>query len=183
MADDMAASKSCWEEAVEKFFATNLRPYHKFALEHLLKAEDVFVSVYEDDKSLCYEAFPVAAAAATRGQPVFLFCRNYQRNYELCSEQIVIVVTALKSKMIEQCERLRSLGFTAVILDDVGKNDKSLEKELFNGKIQFIFTSPEVIVDSDRWLIKMLRNKTYSEKSRNLAGLIVVDEAQIVTQW
>nr|CAJ38800.1 putative RecQ family DNA helicase protein [Platynereis dumerilii] len=160
-----AASSYMWEDSVQQCFGIDrVYDHQKYTIQDVLDGRDAFLSVCTGGgKSLCYMAYPVAAAA------------QYSRRQ--CGpegHELVIVVTALTAIMIEQCQTLNSLGFTAVCLGDDGNK----EEDIIEGKFQFIFTSPESILENVKWR-GMLRSSTYQRRT----GLIVIDEAHTVTQW
>ena len=89
-------------------------------------------------------------------------------------DTVTLVIAPLQSIMEEQVDRLKSLGFSAVYLE----NRNVSIHDVIEGKYQFLFSSPEVVVDTGKWR-DVLKNPVFSKK----LGLIVVDEAHTILQW
>jgi superfamily II DNA helicase RecQ len=141
----------------EVFGIEKLSPQQVKAIDGLKNGKDVFLSLRTGSgKSLCYMAFP-------------MFC-DEQLNTQYTMPQ-VLIISPLISIMKEQTDFLVSKGLTATY---IGK-DSSEDSRILDGKYQFIFSSPEAILQSDRW-----RNMLSSSKSFRL---FVVDEAHTLVHW
>ncbi|XP_056001114.1 ATP-dependent DNA helicase RecQ-like [Ostrea edulis] len=139
----------------EVFEVEKLSAQQEKAISSLLDNRDVFLSLRTGGgKSLCYMAFP-------------LF---YERMYQPQLAH-VLIVSPLLAIMKEQTEFLKSKGFTATY---IGK-DANEDDGILAGEYQFLFTSPEAVLQNDKW-----RNMLSSSKSFRL---FVVDEAHTVVHW
>lgn len=161
----MAAVVNGWEREVLDFFALDtLREHQKDTIQYLMDRKDVFLSVRTGGgKSLCYMAFPVASKA-----------QHQSRQCGPTGDEFVLVVSPLVAIMTEQSEILNSLGLSSVCLG----RDREKNSDILNGKCQFVFTSPESILNIDQFR-GMLRSEVYKGR----IGLIVIDEAHTVVQW
>ena len=87
---------------------------------------------------------------------------------------VVLIVSPLVSLMIDQICDLRSRGVHAAILSgnrNVGPNFTVTETDIQHGKFNLLYSSPECIVDTDRWH-RMLLASPLSEQ----VVAVVVDE-------
>ncbi|KAJ8300711.1 hypothetical protein KUTeg_022230 [Tegillarca granosa] len=132
--------------------------HQKTAVNSVAKQEDIFISTRTDSgKSLCYQsALMVLKDAGVQKDP------------------IIIVTTALISIMEEQVELLNGLGFSASY---IGK-DVSSDSDIEHGKISFIFSSPEHLLNNEKW-----RGVVRKFAEENRLRYFVVDEAHTVLQW
>lgn len=134
-----------------------LKHFQKAAIEHLMKGNDVFLSVRTGaGKSPCYQAF----------NPMF----KKENPHCLC---IVLVVCPLISIMKEQKDYLSELGFSATYIGKDGKESDSIKR----GEYDFLFSSPEAVVGNPEWRAMLLGPA--GERVR----LLVIDEAHTVLHW
>lgn len=118
--------------------------------------KDVFLSLRTGGgKSLCYMAFPIF----------------YEYSNSLDVQPQVLIISPLLSIMKEQTDLLASKGFTATF---IGK-DKSEDASILDGKYQFVFSSPEAILQNDKWRDMLSGSKSFR--------LFVVDEAHTLVHW
>ena len=142
------------DRLTEVFGIEKLSPQQEKAIDCLKSGKDVFLSLRTGGgKSLCYMAFPI-----------------------FCDEQIdtmpqVLIISPLLSIMKEQTDFLVSKGLTATY---IGK-DSSEDDKILDGKFQFIFSSPEAVLQSDKWRNMLSSSKTFR--------LFVVDEAHTLVHW
>ena len=151
MAAPMAKIKQVFK--VEK-----LNPQQEETIKSLLEQKDVFLALRTGGgKSLCYMAFPL------------MYSSDIQPAQDVIPQ--VLIISPLVSIMKEQTEFLISKGFTTSY---IGK-ETSEDARILRGEIQFVFSSPESILQNDRW-----RNMLSSSRSFRL---FVVDEAHTVVHW
>lgn len=178
-----------WEQrVVEVFGLENLRNQQKETLQCLLDHRDVFLSCRTGGgKSLCYMAFPTACKvrfgdqdSVARPQPQPQASTATDTVVDIpapvfpSGEDFILIVSPLNAIMQEQCSMLTALGMSAACLG----SDKNTDRAVGEGKHQFIFTSPEIILGTGTGR-DMLRSSVFKDK----VGLIVVDEAHTVVQW
>lgn len=139
---------------LEKFGVKELKEFQQETVDNLLEGKDVYLSVKTGaGKSLCYQAFQLFWS---------------EKHSEDCN---VLVVSPLISIMKEQCDYLRSCGFTATYIGQDSSDDDMILNEMF----QFLFTSPEAILSVPKWREMVTSSKKFK--------LIVVDEAHTVLRW
>lgn len=85
-----------------------------------------------------------------------LFFMNIARN-SLDVQPQVLIISPLLSIMKEQTDLLASKGFTATF---IGK-DKSEDASILDGKYQFVFSSPEAILQNDKWRDMLSGSKSF----------------------
>lgn len=83
----------------------------------------------------------------------------------------VLIISSLLSIMREQTDFLVSKWITATFI----AKDKSEDASVLDGKYQFVFLSPEAILQNDKW-----RNMLSGSKCLRL---FVVDEAHTLVHW
>ncbi|XP_062569007.1 ras-related protein R-Ras2-like [Saccostrea cucullata] len=71
----------------------------------------------------------------------------YQSMGVLNKEMVTVVIAPIQSIMEEQVDRLNKIGMSAIYIDSL----KMPLNEIIGGKYQFIYGSPEIIVDSTKW--------------------------------
>ncbi|VDI74708.1 ATP-dependent DNA helicase RecQ [Mytilus galloprovincialis] len=119
------------------------------AIKAISEGNDVFVGTKTGSgKSMTYESFPVIKPGST-----------------------VLVIAPLLTIMSEQSEKLQKLGFKATY---IGKN-VSENEVIEQGKYDFVFGSPEVLVGDTKWR-EILKSDVYQKHM----ALIVVDETHTV---
>lgn len=140
----------------EIFEVEKLSAEQEKAIDSLLAKKDVFLSLRTSGgKSLCYMAFPIF----------------YEYSNSLDVQPQVLIISPLLSIMKEQTDLLASKGFTATF---IGK-DKSEDASILDGKYQFVFSSPEAILQNDKWRDMLSGSKSFR--------LFVVDEAHTLVHW
>ncbi|XP_038047154.1 Werner syndrome ATP-dependent helicase-like [Patiria miniata] len=90
-------------------------------------------------------------------------------------EHITLVISPLRSLMLDQVERWSSRGVTCAAIMRADEIDDATKEEITEGKFQLIFSSPEAI----------LRHKWWSAAKRwaNRLTAVVIDEAHCMTKW
>ena len=130
-------------------------------IKHFMSGQDVFVCLPTGyGKSLCYCILPI------------LFDILHQRHH---FGSIAIVVSPLIALMKDQVRQMKERDVRAVYVGDV--NEKA-ESDVFNGRYQLVYLSPEALLTEDRWR-DMLQSDVYKQ---NLVAF-VVDEAHCVKKW
>lgn len=146
------AAPSIYKQICDKFQISSLTAYQEKAIKAISEGNDVFVGTKTGSgKSMTYESFPVIKPGST-----------------------VLVIAPLLTIMSEQSEKLQKLGFKATY---IGKN-VSENEAIEQGKYDFVFGSPEVLVGDTKWR-EILKSDVYQKHM----ALIVVDEAHTVVQW
>ena len=86
-----------------------------------------------------------------------------------------VVVSPLISLMKDQVEALRANGVQAAFLNSTvdRREQRQIEDDLFNGRIDLVYVSPEKLVSSD--FIRLMRNSPIN--------LIAIDEAHCISAW
>ncbi len=147
-------------ERVGETFKLTLNDTQKTVIKHLLKKQDVLLSIKTGGgKSLCYQAFPTAYKYNDMASDSDSQCK-------------VFIISPLLSIMREQTEFLRSLGFTSNYIGESVETDECIAQ----GQVQFVFSSPESAVGNEKWR-SMLINTSSAFR------LTVVDEAHTVIHW
>jgi RecQ family ATP-dependent DNA helicase len=93
----------------------------------------------------------------------------------LYMEQAVIVVSPLISLMEDQVFHLREMGLTACTYNSSVENRDKMRSEIINNKYQFIYITPETIINSENMLKKL--NKYHG------ICLIAIDEAHCISSY
>ncbi|XP_062573982.1 ATP-dependent DNA helicase RecQ-like [Saccostrea cucullata] len=140
-------------ENVETTFGIEkLNAFQQEAIDALMNKRDVFVGTKTGSgKTIIYQSMGV-----------------------LNKEMVTVVIAPLQSIMEEQVDRLNKTGMSAIYIDSL----KMPLNEIIGGKYQFIYGSPEILVDSTKWR-DTFRHPVFSKK----VGLLVVDEAHTILQW
>jgi superfamily II DNA helicase RecQ len=167
------------EQICDEFSVDKLHTHQHEALNNLVQGIDVFLSCKTGGgKSLCYQAFPCAwtlwnasPSPSDSERSEILMETDTQGPHNLPK---VIIISPLLSIMKEQTTFLRSLGFTATYIG----RDAAEDDDIVHGLFQFLFSSPEQLLDNPKWR-DILRNDSYGSSVR----LLVVDEAHTVLQW
>ena len=132
------------------------------ALEAFMNGSDVFVCLPTGSgKSLCYWALPT------------LFDRRAGKT----DGSIVIVVSPLHALMKDQIESLTRRSVSAAYAEKT-KSDAILLDRIAEGKYQFVYISPEMLLTDQHWR-NMIVTPVYKQ---NLIAF-VVDEAHCVKTW
>ena len=131
-------------------------------VQAFVDGRDVFVCLPTGSgKSLCYWILP----------GVFDRLRG--------PDGIVVVVSPLKALMREQVEALKGRGSRAVCVGDALCDDQvGLQDEIQEGRYQFLFLSPELLLTNHKWR-DMLTTSVYKQ---HLVAFIV-DEAHCIKSW
>ena len=142
-----------------------LKEEQRRAVRHVFDGVDTFVWLPTGyGKSICYECLPF----------VFDFTRISS------TKSLVIVISPLRSLMIDQDTSLRKRGVSAAILSGHESIDKSLlatDSEL-DLQYSLVYSAPEAIIGSEKWREKLL---TSPLNDRIVA--VAVDEAHCVSKW
>ena len=133
------------------------------SLYQLLKRRDVFsVLPTGYGKSLIFQLVPGVCS----------YLRRQGLNYP--QHAVLIVICPLNALIASHIRELEHHGIKACSLLDPSIN----EEDLLAAKYSIIFTSPESIVQNEKWR-SMLKSSVYQE---HLFG-IVTDEAHVVPKW
>ena len=129
----------------------------------LTGGKDVFVSLPTGyGKSLCYALLP----------KIFDALRGLDKS------SIALVISPLISLMEDQTITFNDKGVATVCVSDKDKVSKEVKCDVFHGKYQVIFMSPESLFLNLEWR-RMLSTDRYIN---NLVAF-VVDEAHCVKKW
>ena len=172
----MTVSKTWLEEALVYALTSigkglALKEEQRIAVRHIFDGNDIFVWLPTGfGKSICYECLP------------FVFDYSLGCTQDLSARSLVIVVSPLRSLMIDQVTSLRKRGVSAAILSGHDGIDKSLlatDSDLvIPGKYSLVFSAPEAIVGSAKWRERLL---TTPLNDRIVA--VAVDEVHCVSKW
>lgn len=140
-------------EILQRYFGIeSLRPLQRPAIEAVMRQQDSLVVLPTGGgKSLCYQAPAIMQGGTT------------------------IVVSPLISLMKDQVDGLKAAGVSAVRLDSTLSTDerREAERELFAGRVNLLFVSPERLSISDfRASLREIDLKA-----------IAVDEAHCISHW
>lgn len=157
-----------WNDALASvcsaFNIKDLYSEQKEALENFFAGKHVYVNLPTAfGKSLIYQAIPVM-----------------DDSLKLRTERsgIIVVISPLKSLMIEQVAFLNSIGLPSVSLTDVECENVKVIQDVIHGKYSHVFSSPECILSISVW-----RGVFASEQFKeNLIG-VAIDEAHCISQW
>ena len=133
------------------------------ALEAFSRGKNVFVSLPTGyGKSLCYELIP----------RIFDMLRSEDK------ASIAIIISPLISLMQDQATIFNQKGISSICVGHKDHATGESGRNIFKGKYQLIFISPEVLFGSLEWR-RMLSTDIYMN---NLIAF-VVDEAHCVKKW
>ena len=139
-----------------------LKSEREEVFDEFVKSNDVFVCLPTGyGKSLCYMILPV------------LFDILYGRD---CSYSTIVMVTPLIAIMKDQVRFLERKGLKAVYV--VKGCDSDVMDQIIQGKFQYIFTSPELLLTNYNWT-DVFQSQSLCQR---LVGL-VVDEVHCVKKW
>lgn len=138
----------------------SLKQQQEEAIFQFIQRRDVFAVLPTGwGKSLIFQVVPTLC--------------SYLHNKGL-DKAILLVVCPLNSLVASHIKELDSLGIRSCSLS----RENVDENGVFAGHYSFVFTSPEAIINEEKWR-KMLRSDIYQN---NLFGL-VTDEAHVVPKW
>ena len=135
-------------------------------MKHVYDGFDTFVWLPTGfGKSLCYECLP------------FLYDFKFGRTG---SNSLVIVISPLRSLMVDQVSSLRKHGVSLAILSGHEGIDPSLlasENDFSkHGKYSLVFAAPEAIIGSEKWRKIMLTAPL-------MQNVVAVAEVHCVSKW
>lgn len=141
----------------------SLKQQQEEAIFQFIQRRDVFAVLPTGwGKSLIFQLIPT------------LCLYLHKKGFPYPEKAIVLVVCPLNSLVASHIKELDSLGIRSCSLS--GENVD--ENGLFAGHYSFVFTSPEAIINEEKWR-NMLRSDIYQ---KNIFGL-VTDEAHVVPKW
>lgn len=157
-----------WDGALESvcsvFNIKDLYSEQKEALNNFFAGKHVYVNLPTAyGKSLIYQAIPV--------MDDFLKRRTERSG-------VIVVISPLKSLMMEQVAYLNRIGLPSVSLTDVECENVKVIQDVIHGKYSHVFSSPECLLSISVWR-GIFESKQFKE---NLIGL-AVDEAHCISQW
>ena len=154
------AIESAVREAFGRLGYLDVRDEQLEAAREFLRGRDVFVSLPTGSgKSLCYGCLPFAFNSLRKS-----------------SSSIMIVISPLKTLMLDQMEIFNAKGVQAIYVGD--ELDVKSMDNVKSGKCALLFISPEALIRGCTWR-ELLRSQIYQE---NLVA-VVVDEAHCVEKW
>ena len=140
------------------------RPKQLEIVVKFVRGHDVFISLPTGSgKSLCYWILP------------WTFDELRNHSIPTC---VLVVVSPLIALIKDQVQALNEKGLTSINVGSVGEDDEDLEEDIYKGKYQVLFFSPECLLQEVRWR-DMLLTSWYQE---HMIGF-VVDEAHCVKKW
>jgi bloom syndrome protein len=157
-----------WNDALASvcsvFTIKDLYSEQKEALENFFAGKHVYVNLPTAfGKSLIYQAIPVMDDSVKR--------RTKRSG-------IIVVISPLKSLMIEQVAFLNSIGLPSVSLTDAECENVKMIQDVIHGKYSHVYSSPECLLSISVW-----RGIFASEQFKeNLIG-VAIDEAHCISQW
>jgi ATP-dependent DNA helicase RecQ len=141
------------QAALKKYFGyDSFRPMQAEIIESVYAGEDVVVLMPTGGgKSICYQ-IPA-----------------------LTTEGTCVVVSPLISLMKDQVEALRANGVEAAFLNStlISAEQRQVEDDLFNGRLQLLYVSPEKITSRD--FLPLLQQAK--------VNLFAIDEAHCISSW
>jgi RecQ family ATP-dependent DNA helicase len=141
------------ETILNKYFGhRNFRPGQKEIAECISSGQDAFVLMQTGGgKSLCFQVPAIA------------------------KEGTCLVISPLIALMNDQVSGLQKAGIRAECLNSQleYKTQKSIERQLVNNELKFIYAAPERIVSDSFFELLMQTN----------ISMVVVDEAHVVSEW
>jgi ATP-dependent DNA helicase RecQ len=141
------------QAALKKYFGyDSFRPMQAEIIESVYAGDDVVVLMPTGGgKSICYQV----PAVTTEG--------------------ICVVVSPLISLMKDQVEALRANGVEAAFLNSslMAAEQRQVEDDLFNGRLQLLYVSPEKITSRD--FLPLLQQAK--------VNLFAIDEAHCISSW
>ena len=143
-----------------------LRDEQVRAMKHVYDGFDTFVWLYQQD---------LASPCVMSVSHFFKFGRTG-------SNSLVIVISPLRSLMVDQVSSLRKRGVSSAILNGHEGIDPSLlasENDFSkHGKYSLVFAAPEAIIGSEKWRKIMLT----APLMQNVVAM-AVDEVHCVSKW
>ncbi|XP_062589152.1 probable ATP-dependent DNA helicase RecQ [Saccostrea cucullata] len=90
-----------------------------------------------------------------------------------------IVVSPLKSLMLDQCKHNASHGISAAVIQAKDEMSSKVVEGIKKGTFSVLYMSPETLLDIDSWKDMLLGSKIYKES----VCLIAIDEEHIMESW
>ena len=166
--DFKAVFETSLQSILPRFGLTELKNEQEKALFYLLSGKDVFVNLPTGfGKSLIYQLSPLVAEELSK--------RHYYPNGNIRSG-IVLVISPLVSLIKDQVKGLQQRGIKASFIG-AGQEEANF-KEIVNGEMNIVYSSPEAMLASDRW-----REMICSQVYQNNVVAVAVDEAHCITHW
>ena len=102
------------------------------------------------------------------------FCKELNaKAYPYPENAIILVICPLNSLVDSHIRELRSRDISACAL-----TGDFVESEIFQGKYSYVFTSPESLIQNEKW-----RDMLKSELYQTNVFAVVADEAHVVPKW
>ena len=139
-----------------------LYPEQKEALENFFSRKHVNLPT-AFGKSVIYQAVP-NISDALRFRPK--------------GSSIIVVISPLKSLMVEQVAYLKSIGLPAICVADEATDNTRVIEDVIQGRYSHVYASPECLLPTGVWR-GIFASRMFLE---NLVG-VAVDEAHCISQW
>lgn len=155
-----------WNNALESVCSTfnfkELYPEQEEALKHYFSGHHVYINLPTAfGKSLVYQAVPIMYDSL---------------NLRPKGTSIIVIISPLKSLMVDQSAYLNSLGISAICITDEAI-DYAIQ-DVIEGKYSHVYASPECLLAISMWR-GLFSSKAFLE---NLVG-VAIDEAHCISQW
>ena len=157
------------------FFYKN--PYYSDELEHLNQSDIIEMIISEAEKAYSNEKYrdifmtaPTGAGKSLIYQiPALYLTRKYKK--------LILVIEPLKGLMSDQRSKFKEKGYTNVeyLNSDIATpaEKQAIINKVISGEIDILYVSPETLIS----------RSIYSLIGEREIGLIIIDEAHIVTTW
>ena len=157
--------ESSFQSVLPRFGVKELKDEQTAALFYVLSGKEVFVNLPTGfGKSLIYQLAPLFAEELSR------------RQNGKVRPAIVLVISPLVYLIKDQVKSLQQKGIKASFIG-AGQEEANF-KEIVNGEMNIVYSSPEVMLANDRWG-EMICSEVYQQNVVTVA----VDEAHCITQW
>ena len=140
----------------------NLHEDQKEALRQFFSGKELYFSAPTGyGKSLIFQSVPLI---------------NDHLNDQAIGTSLAIVISPIKSLMLDQVEQLKKTGVSAAAVYE-GQSEEIL-KGIENGEFSVVYSSPESMLSAEKW-----RHILTSPDFRKRCQLVAIDEAHVVVHW
>lgn len=152
-------------------------PYYSYELEHLNQSDIIEMIITESEKAYNGEKYrdifmtaPTGAGKSLIYQiPSLYLTRKYKK--------LILIIEPLKGLMSDQRSKFKEKGYTNVeyLNSDIATpaEKDAIIKKVQNGEVDILYVSPETLIS----------RSIYSLIGEREIGLLIIDEAHIVTTW
>ena len=159
---DLGKLEEAFDLVCHFFDVETLHQNQKVALRAFLSGQDLYFSAPTGyGKSLIFQSIP--------------FIIDHLKD-QAVGTSLAIIISPLKSLMLDQVEQLKKTGVNAAAVFD-GQSEDILEG-VENGDFSLVYSSPESMLSSERWR-QLLTSSDFTSR----CDVVVIDEAHCIVHW